>query len=77
MTDQLGGRSQPSEEQVQIVRSLSTELEQTFLEYLRGDIGFAEVTFEVFDTLQAVHAVATGQYSVEYEEEDESDIEVT
>ena len=71
MTDQLGGRPQPSDEQEEIVRSLATELEQSFLEYLRGDIGFDEVTFEVFDTLQAVHAVATGQYTVEYDEEEE------
>lgn len=78
MADQFGGRPQPSDEQEQIVRSLATELEESFLEYLRGDIGFDEVTFEVFDTLQAVHAVATGQYSVEYdeEEEDEPDLEM-
>lgn len=75
MTDQLGGRPQPSDEQEQIVRSLSTELEQSFFEYLRGDIGFAELTFEVFDTLQAVHAVATGEYTVEYGEEEEFDDE--
>lgn len=77
MTDPLGGRPQPSDEQEQIVRSLSTELEQSFLEFLHGDIGFDEVTFEVFDTLQAVHAVTTGQYTVEYDEdEEESDIEM-
>lgn len=78
MTDQFGGRPEPSDEQLEIVRSLATELEASFLEYLRGDIGFADVTFEVFDTLQAVHAVATGQYTVEYdeEEEDEWDLEM-
>ncbi len=75
MTDQLGGRPQPSDEQEQIVRSLATELEQSFFEYLHGDIGFPELTFEVFDTLQAVHAVATGEYTVEYGEEDELDDE--
>jgi hypothetical protein len=71
MADERGGPAEPSEQQ-EIMRSLARELENSFLEYLGGDIGFDELTFEVFDTLQAVHAVANGSYTVEYVDEQEA-----
>lgn len=68
-------RDQPeqgaTEEEEQIVRSLAHGVAEAFVGYLRGDLEFDELTFEMFDTLQAVHAVVTGNYTVEMIEEDE------
>ena len=60
----------------EIVRTLAHELEDSFIAYLHDEIGFDDLTFEVFDTLQAVHAVQTGSYSVEYLDDEESPTEM-
>lgn len=60
----------PEGEAEEIVRGLAHDLEDVFLGYLRGEIPFDELTFRTFDTLQAVHAVGTGSYTVEYVDEE-------
>ena len=68
-----GGTRQGSGESVdaeEIIRTLAHELEDSFLAYLHDEIGFDDLTFEMFDTLQAVHAVQSGSYSVEYLDEE-------
>lgn len=67
--------SQASDDE-QIIRSLARSLEDAFVAYLRDEISFDELTFEMFDTLQAVHAVAAGNYSVEFVEEGEAATEI-
>ncbi|MBX5445453.1 hypothetical protein [Sphaerobacter sp.] len=59
----------------QIVSTLVDELRDSFLGYLHGSIGFDELTFEVFDTLQAVHAVRSGHYTVEYLDDEDTVVE--
>ncbi len=75
MANDVDDREGTREEGEQIVRSLVSDLEDAFLGYLRGDIGFDELTFDVFDTLQAVHAVARGNFSIEYVEGEDEDVE--
>lgn len=72
-----GGRDEAQEpvDEEEIVRTLARELEDSFIAFLHDEIGFDDLTFEAFDTLQAVHAVRTGSYSVEYVD-DESPTEM-
>lgn len=63
-------REQVTDEE-QIVRTLARETEDSFLNYLHGEIEFDELTFELFDTLQAIHAVRTGGYTIEYVDDEE------
>jgi len=55
-----------SVDEEEIIRTLALELEESFIAFLHEEIGFDDLTFGVFDTLQAVHAVQSGSYSVEY-----------
>lgn len=67
--------SEAAADEEQIVSTLVDELRDAFLGYLHGALGFDELTFEVFDTLQAVHAVRSGSYSIEYVDEIDEAIE--
>lgn len=67
--------SEAAADEEQIVCTAVDELRDSFLGYLHGAIGFDELTFEVFDTLQAVHAVRSGRYTIEYLDEEDTVID--
>lgn len=62
-------------DQEHIVRTLTRDLEESSMRYLHGEIDFADLTFEMFETLQAIHAVRAGAYTIEYIEAEEDDEE--
>jgi hypothetical protein len=49
-----------------VVGSLAQEMTELFHEYTRGEIGFEELSFEMYDTLQTLHALASGNVTIEY-----------
>jgi hypothetical protein len=61
------------EERAAVVDSIADEMTELFHEYTRGEIGFEELSFEMFDTLQTLHALAHGNVSIEYGDGDEHD----
>ena len=60
-------------EKTSLVDSLLDEMRELFHGYIGGETPFEEVTFETFDTLQTLHAIATGSLMVEYFDEDDED----
>ncbi|MGH2559219.1 MAG: hypothetical protein ACRDJH_09150 [Thermomicrobiales bacterium] len=60
-------------EQESLARGMGDDLTEIFLHYVRGDISFADVTFETYETLQDLYIVASGDYELEYEETDDYD----
>lgn len=58
------------EEKAAIVEALIEEMRTLFHDYLTGDVGYDELSFEMFDTLQTVHAVANDSLIVEYDMEE-------
>jgi len=58
------------EEKAAIVDALLDEMRTLFHEYINGTLAYDELSFEMFDTLQTVHAVANDALIVEYDMED-------
>ncbi len=57
------------EEKTAIVESLVDEMRRLFHDYVNDRLPYDELSFEMFDTLQTVHALATGALVVEYEDD--------
>jgi hypothetical protein len=62
------------EEQSQIAREIGEELTDAFVAFVRGDVAFDDLVFGVFDALNDLHVIASGEYELE-EMEDEEDEE--
>lgn len=60
------------EEQSQIAREIGEELTDAFVAFVRGDVAFDDLVFGVFDALNDLHVIASGEYELE-EIDDESD----
>ncbi|MGH2533062.1 MAG: hypothetical protein ACRDJW_12255 [Thermomicrobiales bacterium] len=71
--DESQATSKDPEEQESLARGMGDDLTDIFLHYVRGEISFADVTFETHDTLQDLYIVASGDYELEYEDAAEYD----
>jgi hypothetical protein len=66
-------------DQSQIAREIGEELTDAFVAFVRGDVAFDDLVFGVFDALNDLHVIASGEYELEevddedVEDEDESD----
>jgi hypothetical protein len=60
-------------EQTEIVRDIARELGDIFVEYVLGQIDFAEVSFATYDVLSDVHAIASGNYELIAHDDDDDD----
>ena len=67
------------EEQSQIAREIDEELTDAFVAFVRGDVAFDDLVFGVFDALNDLHVIASGEYELEEleEEDDEDESDVT
>lgn len=63
------------EEQSQIAREIGEELTDAFVAYVRGDVAFDDLVFGVFDALNDLHVIASGEYELEEMENDEDEEE--
>jgi hypothetical protein len=61
-------------EQERLAQTLVDDLSELFLHFVRGETGFADVTFEVYEALQDLYIIASGDYELEYEDVEEYDI---
>ena len=53
------------DEQEQLAREIGEEITDAFVAYVRGDVGFEDLTFGVFDALSDLHVIAGGDYVLE------------
>ncbi|MBA2247027.1 MAG: hypothetical protein H0W23_02780 [Chloroflexia bacterium] len=60
-----------TEEQEQLAREIGEELVDAFVAYVRGDVPFEDLTFGVFDALSDLHVIASGDYELADEDEDD------
>ncbi|HET7092254.1 MAG TPA: hypothetical protein VFI22_02220, partial [Thermomicrobiales bacterium] len=51
-------------EQEALARDLAGELTDLFVQFVAGEIDFAEVSFATYDVLQDLHIIATGAYEL-------------
>lgn len=58
-------------EQDQLAREIGEELTDAFVAYIRGDVSFEDLTFGVFDALSDLHVIASGDYVLEEDGDDE------
>lgn len=61
------------EEQSEIAREIGADLTDAFVGYVRGEVDFDDLVFGVFDALSDLNVVASGEYVIEDEGEDQSD----
>jgi hypothetical protein len=74
VTGAEGSPSQMSEsDREAVVNGLAEEMTELFHGYTSGDVSFEELTFEMYDTLQTLYAIASGDVSIEFEYEDDDD----
>jgi hypothetical protein len=59
-------------EQEALARDLAGELTDLFVQFVTGEIDFAEVSFATYDVLQDLHIISTGAYELVEGEEEES-----
>ena len=64
-----------AEEQERLAREIGDELADAFVAYVRGDLDFAELSFGVYDALRDLDVIASGDYELADDENDESDDE--
>jgi hypothetical protein len=60
-------------EQETLARGIGNELTEIFVRYVRGEVDFAEATFAAYDVLEDLHVIASGDYELEDELDDEYD----
>lgn len=58
-------------EQEALARDLGEELTDIFARYVRGEVDFADLSFLTYETLQDLYVIASGEYEVEYDEDEE------
>ena len=63
-----------AEEKAAIVETLAEEMHALFHEYASDQLSYADLSFEMFDTLQTLHALVSGDIVIEYEEDDQDDV---
>lgn len=59
------------EDQMRIAREIGEELTDAFVAYVRGDVPFDDLVFGLHDALNDLHVVATGEYEIEDEVEEQ------
>jgi hypothetical protein len=60
-------------EQETLARGIGNELTDIFVRYVRGEVDFAEATFAAYDVLEDLHVIASGDYELEEDLDDEYD----
>ena len=67
---QDGHQGDKEAEQIQLARQIGAELTDAFVAFVRGRVGFDELTFGVYDALHDLHVVASGEYELEEHDHD-------
>ena len=65
MSDHENVSAEKREEQEQLARDIGRELTDAFVAYVRGDVGFDDLTFGIYDALGDLHVIASGEYELE------------
>lgn len=71
MSDHQDVSAEKREEQEQLARDIGRELTDAFVAYVRGDVGFDDLTFGIYDALGDLHVIASGEYELEDAESDD------
>lgn len=71
--DELAERELSDEERDEIVQELVADMSELFNGYVAGAVSFEDLTFEMYDTLRTLNALATGDVIIEYEEVEDED----
>lgn len=71
MTDTSDATDQ-SQEQEQLARDIGEELTDAFIAYVRGDVAFDDLSFGVYDALSDLHVIASGDYELSGEEDEDA-----
>ncbi len=72
MTDGIAGTEDKAAEQEQLAREIGEELTDAFVAYIRGDVAFEDLTFGVYDALSDLHVIASGDYVLEEDSDDDA-----
>jgi hypothetical protein len=72
-TEQTESEKDPAEQE-SLARTLASDLTEIFVSFVRGEVSFADVTFETYEALQDLYIIASGDYELEYEDVEEYDV---
>jgi hypothetical protein len=71
--DELVEREISDQERDEIVQELVADMSELFRGYVAGSISFEDLSFEMYDTLRTLSALASGDVIIEYEELDDDE----
>ena len=69
-TNHAGNGDRDPQEQISLARDLGESLTNLFQEYVKGEVPFDAVVFESFQSIQDLFVIASGDYEIEYVDED-------
>ena len=58
-------------EQEALARDIGEELTDFFVRFIRQEMSFADLTFLTYESLENLHIIASGDYELVYDEDDE------
>jgi hypothetical protein len=60
-------------EQEALARDIGEELTDFFVRFIRQEMSFADLTFLTYESLENLHIIASGDYELVYDDEDDED----
>lgn len=60
-------------EQEALARDIGEELTDFFVRFIRQEMSFADLTFLTYESLENLHIIASGEYELVYDDEDDAD----
>lgn len=58
-------------EQEALARDIGEELTDFFVRFIRQEMSFADLTFLTYESLENLHIIASGEYELVYDDEDD------
>jgi hypothetical protein len=69
--ESAGAQGEGLSEREALAQEMGDELTEVFLDFVRGDLSFAELTFLTYGALEDLHAIESGDYVLTDDDEDE------
>ena len=60
-------------EQEALARDIGEELTDFFVRFIREEMSFADLTFLTYESLENLHIIASGEYELVYDDDDDAD----
>jgi hypothetical protein len=64
--EQNGNGEHDADEQRTLAKQIGESLTESFVSFIDGELEYADLSFEVFQALQDLYVIKSGEYELEY-----------